>query len=97
MTTSTRWRIGVSERGTDTGRLTDAEIERLQWVFEAWPEEEWERGLVEEIKDVLAARELAKMPPFTLDHVRRGQEAFKHQLASDPVYRAKVVAFLETL
>lgn len=46
--------------------LTESEIGRLQRVFVDWPQSDWTRGLVEEIEDIMAARELKKMKPLTL-------------------------------
>lgn len=54
---------------TTTPYLSTTEIARLQRVFAEWPEADWTRGLVEEIEDVMAARELAKMKPLTVSEL----------------------------
>lgn len=45
--------------------LTAAELARLQSVFVIWPPELIVQGLQEEVADIMAAREIAKMPPIT--------------------------------
>lgn len=53
------------ESYTQTHSLSVSEVRRLHEALAVWPPGEFERGLREELADILAARELAQLPPLT--------------------------------
>jgi hypothetical protein len=57
--------------------LTAAEIERLRSALRDYPPFDSERELEEELRCILAARELAGKPELTNEQVDRAKEAFK--------------------
>jgi hypothetical protein len=62
------------------GKLAEAhdmageEVSRLEAVFVTWPSDLWDRGLSEEVENILAERELSRMPPLTMDDIRAIQD-----------------------
>lgn len=58
-------------------KLTAAEIDRLNTVREDYPAVEVDAELLEELRCVLAARELAATPELTPDQVTRARAAFE--------------------
>jgi hypothetical protein len=59
----------VEKNPTTHPYLSKPEIDRLQRVFAKWPQSDWVRGLQEEVADIIAARELAALPPLTLNDI----------------------------
>jgi hypothetical protein len=54
--------------------LTGEEVSRLGAVLVTWPSDLWGRGLSEEVENILAARELSRVPPLTMDDIRAIQD-----------------------
>lgn len=60
----------------DQSHLTVDEYKRFTGVLRDWPNKLWEQGFQEELRDILAARELAKLPPLTVEDVERARQYF---------------------
>lgn len=62
--------------------LSSDEVARLHEALEMWPADQYERAVKEELVDILAARELAQMPPLTHEDCVRFRAALAERSAS---------------
>jgi hypothetical protein len=54
--------------------LNANEVQRLWGILDTWSSDLWGQGVDEELTDILAARELSKLKPLTLEDARELQK-----------------------
>jgi hypothetical protein len=57
-----------------TYQLVGGEIQRLCNILKTWPKDIWDQGVNEELENLLAARELSRLKPLTIEYFEELKE-----------------------